>query len=155
MSPSRRLSAAALVLAIPLALGLAGCGDDDDGATGGTSGTSASPSTAASCALAPADPAAAPPKDIPRPDSATWYENHQLGATLLYFAYIEGDDVRQGRETAVTALTGGGFEVKGEDAEGNVEAEAELEGDAGEVRIQVIHVPDCPGTLRLRYIVAG
>jgi hypothetical protein len=139
------LSAAA---AVPLILGVAGCGGSGDGDSD-NEGSSAG----VSCdgLLKDADPAAALPADLPRPDGAVFYEVQSQGATKRYFAHVEGDDFVRARDDLKADFESKGLKILGTDQE-EVEAEFEFEtGDGDEGSVQV--VPLCKDNLRIRWRV--
>ena len=144
MGRSRR--AVVVVLAWPLVAGAVSCGGD---------GNSPSDATKA-CAAVTAEPAARPPADLPVPADATFYQRSAVGKTSLYFAYVPGDQVRERRDAIVAQLQGAGYVIKRQDAEQNVEAEAEFEGKAhGESSVQVTRRDGCGTQLRIRYRLAA
>jgi hypothetical protein len=144
----------AIALAAPMAFAVA-CSSDGSGPT--TQASNPAPTATASaandaCAAVAANPSAKPPADLPTPTDATFYQTSKAGATTLYFAYAPGDDVRVRRDAVKEQLAGAGYEIKGQDAEENEEAELEFEGKGhGESSVQVIHRKGCESQLRIRY----
>ena len=124
---------------------------------GSAPGVSLAPSASAgACTAVAPDPAAKPPADVPAPTDATFYRTVKVGATTLYFAYAPGDQVRARRDALVTLLRTAGYTIKGEDAEANVEAEAQFDGKGhGDSSIQITHRDDCASQLRIRYRLAA
>jgi hypothetical protein len=124
--PRGRLAAVAIV---PLFALLVACGgssegdtDADTDAEGGTGPCPASVSETASTQL---------PKDVPTPEGAdTAYQYGVTGATKAWFFAIDGEpgDLESLRDSSSDALENAGYEIEGEDAEENAEAEAEFTG---------------------------
>ena len=144
---SRRLLRLCAVPVLAATFTLAGC----SGSSGGDEGDADSEGSAtASCdgLLQKADTAATPPGITV--DAVTWYEKQSQGATTIYYGYTNGDDVQQTRDAIVDKLKSLNFEIEGEDAEENTEAEAEFNGPA-DGTIQVIHL--CQDHLRIRVTV--
>lgn len=134
--------------ALPLIVGAAGCGGSSDGDKG-KEGASAGKSCDA--LLKPADPAAALPADLPKPDGAVFYEVQTQGATKRYFAQVEGEDFVKARDDLKAQFEQKGLKILGTDQE-EVEAEFEFETTAGtEGSVQV--VPLCKDNLRIRWRV--
>jgi hypothetical protein len=139
----RALCAAA---AVPLIVGVAGCGGSSGGADEGSS-------AGVSCdgLLKDANPAAALPADLPKPDGAVFYEVQTQGSTKRYFAHAPGEDFVKARDDLKTQFEQKGLKILGTDQE-EVEAEFEFQtaaGDEGSVQV----VPLCKDNLRIRWRV--
>jgi len=135
------------VAAVPLIVGVAGCGGSSD------SDSDSSSSSGASCdgLLKPADSAATPPAGLPLPDGAVFYEVQSQGSTKDYFAHAPGTDFVKVRDDLKSAFEAKGLKVPGTDQE-DVEAEMEFTGtDGSEGSVQVISL--CKDNLRVRYRV--
>ena len=146
----RRLSmrrALCAVAAVPLIVGVAGCGGSSDGdeEEGSSAGVSCDG------LLKPADAAAALPADLPRPDGAVFYEVQTQGSTKRYFAHVEGEDFVKARDDLKAQFEAKSLKILGTDQE-EVEAEFEFQTAAGEEgSVQV--VPLCKDNLRIRWRV--
>jgi len=119
--PVRRL--AALAVAIPLLVGMAGCsGDSDADSEGGNANAACSSdiSKTASTQL---------PSDVPSPGGSA-YDYSNQGKTQVWFFAVDGskDDLASLRDSYDTALTGKGYKIEGTDAEEDAEAESEFSG---------------------------
>ena len=119
--PVRRL--AALAVAIPLLVGMAGCsGDSDADKEGGNANAACSSdiSKTASTQL---------PSDVPSPGGSA-YDYSNQGKTQVWFFAVDGskDDLASLRDSYDTALTGKGYKIEGTDAEEDAEAESEFSG---------------------------
>ena len=147
----RRLSmrrALCVAAAVPLIVGVAGCG----GSSGGEEGDEGS-SAGVSCdgLLKDANASAALPADLPKPDGAVFYEVQTQGSTKRYFAHVEGEDFVKARDDLKAQFESKGLKVLGTDQE-EVEAEFEFQSAAGEEgSVQV--VPLCKDNLRIRWRV--
>ena len=145
LSMRRALCAAA---AVPLIVGVAGCG----GSSGGEEGAEGS-SAGVSCdgVLKDANASAALPADLPKPDGAVFYDVQTQGSTKRYFAHVEGEDFVKARDDLKAQFEQKGLKILGTDQE-EVEAEFEFQTAAGEEgSVQV--VPLCKDNLRIRWRV--
>jgi hypothetical protein len=145
MSLRRALCTAA---AVPLILGLAGCGGSSDGDNNAAAGDGG-----VSCdgLLKPADTAAALPADLPKPEGAVVYEVQTQGATKRYFAHLPGTDFVKTRDDIKAQFEQKGLKILGTDQE-EVEAEFEFATAAGDDgSVQVISL--CKDNLRIRWRV--
>ena len=147
----RRLSmrrALCVAAAVPLIVGVAGCGgssDSDSGDEGSAAGVSCDG------LLKDANASAALPADLPKPDGAVFYEVQTQGSTKRYFAHVEGEDFVKARDDLKAQFEQKGLKILGTDQE-EVEAEFEFETTAGaEGSVQV--VPLCKDNLRIRWRV--
>jgi hypothetical protein len=144
LSMRRALCAAA---AVPLIVGVAGCG----GSSGSDEDSASSSGTSCDGLLKPADSAANPPAGLPLPDGAVFYEVQSQGSTKDYFAHVPGSDFVKLRDDLKTTFESKGLKVPGTDQE-DVEAEMEFTAaDGSEGSVQVISL--CKDNLRVRYRV--
>jgi hypothetical protein len=144
LSIRRALCAAA---AVPLIVGVAGCG----GSSGSDNNSASSGGTSCSGLLKPADASANPPAGLPLPDGAVFYEVQSQGSTKDYFAHVAGSDFVKLRDDLKAAFEAKGLKVPGTDQE-DVEAEMEFTAtDGSEGSVQVISL--CKDNLRVRYRV--
>ena len=147
LSMRRALCAAA---AVPLLVGLAGCGGSSDGDSTADAENSAA-GTSCDGLLKSADSAAALPADLPKPDDAVLYEVQTQGVTKRYFAHVPGEDFVKARDDLKAQFEQKGLKILGTDQE-EVEAEFEFETATGtEGSVQVINL--CKDNLRIRWRV--
>ncbi|MDQ1699216.1 MAG: hypothetical protein QOG34_1079 [Frankiaceae bacterium] len=116
-SPVRRL--AALAVAIPLVVGVAGCGDEEDKGKA----NAACPSDLSNTVSTQL------PSDVPSP-SGTAYKYSNQGKTQVWFFAVDGsaDNLASLRDAYDTQLTGKGYKIEGTDQEEGAEAESEFSG---------------------------
>ena len=139
----RALSTAA---AVPLLVGVAGCGDSDEEAE---EREAAGRASAACGALPSADPAASLPPGFPTLDGQVLYEPSKQGSTTIVFGRVAGEDFVGIRDQLTTKLVAAGYTIPGKDQE-SVEAEAEFDGPhVGTIKVQ----PLCEGYVYVRYKV--
>jgi hypothetical protein len=137
------------IAAVPLIVGLAGCGGSSDGENEEEEASAGG----VSCdgVLKPADSKAELPADLPRPEDAVFYEVQTQGETKRYFASVPGDDFVKERDELKAQFEAKGLKILGTDQE-EVEAEFEFETAAGtEGSVQVISL--CKDNLRVRWRV--
>jgi hypothetical protein len=135
-------------LAVPLVVGVAGCGGSSDG----DNNESSAGGTSCDGLLKPANASAALPAELPSPDGAVFYDVQTQGATKRYFAHLPGSDFKKERDDIKALFEAKGLKVPGTDQE-EVEAEMEFETAGGEGSVQVISL--CKDNLRIRYTVGG
>src|SRR3954454_10336753 len=171
------MTKAALLAVVALALGVAGCGaDDNDQSNSGAAPTATQPAESGgaegesdeereaeesgkdkACAEAgdiDGKPKRRFPKSLALPSGAHVYESEgPFGKTVRYFAAVEGDagGLSDVRDKAAAALKAKGYKVLDTDQEEGAEAEPHLSGSKGTVDVQVINL--CEGKLRIRYTV--
>jgi hypothetical protein len=124
MSQSRRARVLAVTAMMPLLVGLAACGGDDDEEGEGNVPT-VCPSDASETA------STQPPDDIPLPDGADGaYAYFPQGATKVWNLAIDGEpsDLRQLRDDYFAQLEEADYEIEDTDAEEGFEAEGEFNG---------------------------
>lgn len=114
--PVRRL--AALAVAIPLVVGVAGCSEDDEGTP--NAACSSDITKTASTQL---------PSDLPSPGGSA-YDYSNQGKTQVWFFALDGskDDLASLRDSYDTTLTGKGYKIGDTDQEEGAEAESEFSG---------------------------
>jgi hypothetical protein len=130
-SPLRRL--AVLAVAIPLAVGLAACGESDKPAAGAACPSNLSNTVSTQL-----------PSDLPAPTGGTAYDYSNQGKTQVWFYAINGtaDQLVSLRDSYNSQLTGKGYKIDGNDQEPGTEAEGQFSGP---------HV----GTSNFRLLCAG
>jgi hypothetical protein len=137
------------VAAVPLIVGLAGCGGSDDGEN--EEDDKAASGVSCEGLLKPADAKAELPAELPRPDGAVFYEVQTQGETKRYFAHVEGSDFVKERDELKAQFESKGLKILGTDQE-EVEAEFEFETATGtDGSVQVISL--CKDNLRIRWRV--
>ena len=130
-------------VAVPLVVGVAGCGDSDDGSEEQDAGRA---STACG-SLPSADPAASLPQGFPALTGQVLYEPSKQGSTTIVFGRVAQTDFVAVRDDLVAKLKDAGYKVPGTDQE-SVEAEAEFDGPhVGTIKVQ----PLCEGNVSIRY----
>lgn len=118
--PVRRL--VALAVALPLLVGMAGCGGDSEGKGNANAACSADISKTASTQV---------PSDVPSPSgSASAYDYSSQGKTQVWFFALDGsaDNLASLRDSYDNQLTGKGYKIEGTDQEEGAEAESEFSG---------------------------
>lgn len=135
-------SVAVIAALIPL-LVLTGCGEDE--------AEEAASAASSDCpAELTAEPASAPPADLPITEGLTVYRSDAQGSTTVFFAVADGasTELVDVRDRVTDSLEGAGYEIEGRDQEEGAEAEAEFAGPhSGTVQVR----PICTGRLVIRY----
>jgi len=139
----RALCAAA---AVPLLVGLAGCGGSSD------SDSDSEASASEACGTLPsADPAATLPSGFPALSDQVLYEPSKQGSTSIVFGRLDESSFVEVRDELVDKLKAAGYKIDGTDQE-SVEAEAEFSGPQnGTIKVQ----PLCKGNVSIRYKIEG
>jgi len=139
----RALCAAA---AVPLLVGLAGCGGSSD------SDSDSEASASEACGTLPsADPAATLPSGFPALSDQVLYEPSKQGSTSIVFGRLDESSFVEVRDELVGKLKAAGYKIDGTDQE-SVEAEAEFSGPQnGTIKVQ----PLCKGNVSIRYKIEG
>jgi hypothetical protein len=146
MKPRSLRRALCAVAAVPLIVGVAGCGGSSDGDSDSDAGTGAN----AACGTLPAaDSAATLPSGFPTLNDQVLYEPSKQGSTTIVFGRLDESNFVEVRDELVDKLKAAGYTIKGTDQE-SVEAEAEFEGPHnGTIKVQ----PLCKGNVSIRYKV--
>ena len=139
-TPSGRVIAA--VLAAPLVLALASCGDNAE--------TKAKKAAGIPCPSSANQTSSTPlPADVPAPSGGTVYEYDSQGKTRFWFVAVAGtpDQLVSLRDAYNSQLVGKGFTIEGHDQEPGAEAESEFKGPhEGTTQFQQL----CTGKVRVR-----
>jgi len=139
-----RIKRLLVAAAIPLLATSVACGEDAE--------KEAAEALDKTCNLKAADANAALPADVPAGGSgAPFDEGLTPGWPQRSFAYVPGNDVVKVRDDIKKAFEAASIEIEGTDAEPPAEAEFEWKKGENEGSVQVI--PECKGTLRVRYRV--
>lgn len=119
--PVRRL--AALAIAIPLVVGMAGCSGDSDADNDGQNANAACPSELSNTASTQL------PSDLPSPGGSA-YDYSNQGKTQVWFFALDGskDDLASMRDTYNNTLKSKGYTLGDTDQEEDAEAEGEFSG---------------------------
>jgi hypothetical protein len=144
-----RIKRLLVAAAIPLLVTSVACGEDGEKEKEEKEAAEAAGKT---CNLKPADANANLPAEIPSgATGATFYEVQTQGSTKRYFAYVPGEDIVKVRDDIKKAFEAASIEIEGTDEEPPAEAEFEWKKGDKEGSVQVI--PECKGTVRVRYRV--
>jgi len=122
MSARPRSRVITAAIALPLAVVLTSCSEEDK--------DKAKEAANASCPSTISQPAAtALPNDVP-PPAGTVYDYTSQGKTQVWFAAINGspDQLASLRDSYDAQLTGKGYSIEGTDQEQGAEAESEFKG---------------------------
>ena len=131
----RRVAAAAALLA------LTGCNGSEEPRTKSCDGL-----------LKPASADAALPAGIPAGvEGAVFYEVRKAGATALYYAHLEADDIVAVRDTVAAAFARAGHTIDSRDEEPPAEAEFQFTTPTSDGSVRV--TPLCAGTVTIRWRV--
>ena len=132
--------------AVPLLVGLAGCGGSSD------SDSDSEASASEACGTLPsADPAATLPSGFPALSDQVLYEPSKQGSTSIVFGRLDESSFVEVRDELVGKLKAAGYKIDGTDQE-SVEAEAEFSGPQnGTIKVQ----PLCKGNVSIRYKFEG
>lgn len=143
MPTNRRARFLAGALAVPLAVALSGCGNDNKDKDKAQAG-SACPTDLSGTASQQL------PSDFPGLSDQTLYRFDSQGKTQVWFAAADGgpDDLAKIRDEVNDGLEAKGYEIEGTDQEEGAEAEAEFKGPhTGTINVR----PLCTGKVVVRY----